>query len=512
MGLEPEQELILTPPTAQALALLDGALKANFGISIALMTTKGEIVYPGSDSAPFAENATLRQLCSKVAVGGEGANIPIGSEGAAHVVPVWDAHNLLGTLIGYPTNGKPPSPVQVEKPDVLGILRAFAAMAAEISAKDVAIESLADELARRYEDLTLVYELAGNMEISKTLESSLENIFKAALVHIELDFLIVFHPLRKRRKMHCSAQGKGRPTREQRAALYRLESHARATVLRSGEPWVMNDLHKDARFSHLRDICSHVLCVPVTVSDVGVGAITAVKRFGKERFFMGDVKLISALSKQVAIVVKNAHLFSNVRSLFLNLVKSLISIVEAKHKYTRGHSERVNKISCFLGKPLGLGRHAREVLHWASLFHDVGKISVPDAILNKPGKLTEEEFDAIKQHPVVGYNVLSHIEQLREALPGIRHHHEKLDGSGYPDGLKGDEIPLMAKIIAVADVYDALTSSRSYRPAMSISKALAIMHDGEGKHFDSRVLRMFVQKHGEMMRKLDSPSGAAVAV
>ena len=108
--------------------------------------------------------------------------------------------------------------------------------------------------------------------------------------------------------------------------------------------------------------------------------------------------------------------------------------------------------------------------------------------------------------------MLSHIEQLREALPGIRHHHEKLDGSGYPDGLKGDEIPLMAKIIAVADVYDALTSSRSYRPAMSISKALAIMHDGEGKHFDPRVLKMFAQKHGEIMRKLDSLSGAAVSV
>jgi HD-GYP domain-containing protein (c-di-GMP phosphodiesterase class II) len=142
----------------------------------------------------------------------------------------------------------------------------------------------------------------------------------------------------------------------------------------------------------------------------------------------------------------------------------------------------------------------------------VGKISVPDAILNKPGKLTEEEFDSIKQHPVVGYNVLSHIEQLREALPGIRHHHEKLDGSGYPDGLKGDEIPLAAKIIAVADVYDALTSSRSYRPAMSVDKALAILHEGEGNHFDPRVLGVFVRKHGDIARMLETADGAAVAV
>jgi len=227
---------------------------------------------------------------------------------------------------------------------------------------------------------------------------------------------------------------------------------------------------------------------------------------------MGDVKLISALANHVAIAIRNARLLGEVRSLFLNLVKSLISIVEAKHKYTRGHSERVNKISCFLGRQLGLRKHAREVLHWASLFHDIGKISVPDAILNKPGRLTEDEFDAVKQHPVVGYNVLSHIEQLREALPGIRHHHERMDGSGYPDGLRADEIPLAAKIIAVADVYDALTSSRSYRPAMSISEALDIMREGEQAHFDSRVLKMFLQKHDEIVRILDSCSAAAIAV
>jgi HD-GYP domain-containing protein (c-di-GMP phosphodiesterase class II) len=302
------------------------------------------------------------------------------------------------------------------------------------------------------------------------------------------------------------------PSRVQRAALYRLESHARAAVLSGAEYLVMNDLHRDPRFSYVDGICSHVLSVPMNVSDKELGVITAVRCCGKERFFMGDVKLVSALAKQVAIVLRNARLFREVRSLFLNLVKSLISIVEAKHKYTKGHSERVHAISCFLGKNLGLKKKAREVLHWASLFHDVGKISVPDAILNKPGELTEEEFAVIKQHPVVGHNVLSHIEQLHEALPGIRHHHEKMDGSGYPDGLKGDEIPFAARIIAVADVYDALTSTRSYRPAMRIDKALEIMGGDAGTHFDPRVLRVFFQKHDEIMEMLDSIGSAAVAV
>ena len=512
MELESQQGLTLSPTAAQALAQLDGALKANFGISLALMTAAGETLYPASGLDTAWECLTLRRLCSQVAIEEQEASVQFAEEGMAHAVPVSDTHSLLGTLIGYPANGKSPRPAEVETPDVLNVLRAFAGVTAEHTAQDASIESLAEELDRRYEDLTLVYELAGNMGIASGLEVSLENIFKAALAHMDLDIIIVFNPLSMRRKMHSLPQNGYTPTREERAALYKLESHARAKVLSSGESWCANGLDEDPEFSHVQDICSHVLCVPVTVADVGAGAITAIRRCGKERFFMGDVKLISALARQVAIVIRNARLFSEVRSLFLNLVKSLISIVEAKHKYTRGHSERVHKISCFLGKHLGLRRHALEVLHWASLFHDVGKISVPDAILNKPGKLTEEEFDSIKQHPVVGYNVLSHIEQLREALPGIRHHHEKLDGSGYPDGLKGDEIPLTAKIIAVADVYDALTSSRSYRPAMSVDKALAILHEGDGNHFDPRVLGVFVRKHGDIARMLETADSAAVAV
>jgi len=512
MELEFQQKLTLSPNIAQALAQLDKALRANMGMSIALMNSAGDRLYPGTDTSEIAQESVLRKLCAKVASEEGQTSAQFGDQGTAHAVPVSDTHDLLGALIGYPANGKSPQPAQVGEAEVLGILRALATVTAELSAKDAALESLADELDRRYEDLTLVYELAGNTEIGSGLEVSLKNIFKAALAHMDLGIMIVFNPLTQRRKMHFLAENGYKPTRRERVALYEMESHARATVLSSGESWCVNDLAKDPLFSHLRNTCSHVLCVPVQVSEVGAGAITAIKLCGKERFFMGDVKLISALARQVAIIIRNARLFGEVRSLFLNLVKSLISIVEAKHKYTRGHSERVNRISCFLGKHLGLRRHALEVLHWASLFHDVGKISVPDAILNKPGKLTEEEFDAIKQHPVVGYNVLSHIEQLREALPGIRHHHEKLDGSGYPDGLSGDEIPLMAKIIAVADVYDALTSSRSYRPAMSVDKAMAIMHEGDGKHFDPHVLKMFVHKHDDIARMLALADNAAIAV
>jgi len=512
MELEQERALVLTAPTTEALAELDRALRANFGISLALLTSEGEIAYPDSAPAGFPESADLRRVCSEMTVETEQASVPFGDSGTAHVVRVSDMRNLLGTLVGYSSNGKPVSTGESEGANVSGILRAFASMAAEVSSKEVAMDSLTEELARRYEDLTLVYELADNMEVGKEAESGVEVILKTAIQHLEVDFLIVFAQITKRRKIYYTSKSAVRPGRAERAALYRLESHVRSTVLDEEKHMVVNDLRDDGRFAYVDGICSHVLSVPVHVSEQEIGAITVVRSFGKERFFMGDVKLISALAKQVAIVTRNARLFGEVRSLFLNLVKSLISIVEAKHKYTKGHSERVHEISCFLGRHLGLRKKTRDVLHWASLFHDVGKISVPDVILNKPGKLTEEEFSIIRQHPVVGHNVLSHIEQLREALPGIRHHHEKLDGSGYPDGLAGDRIPLTARIIAVADVYDALTSTRSYRPAMPTKKALDIIREGSGDHFDPRVLQMFLRKHDEIAQMIDSMNASTVAV
>jgi len=512
MVTESMEKLMLTAHVTEALERLDGALKRDFDVSLALATVDGAIVYPEPDSARLPADDVVRRLCAEVAADGAGNSISFENGSAAYAVPVSDGGKVLGALIGYRTNGKDAIRAGAQQERLAALLGPIALMIADSSLKERVLGDLSDQLAHSYEEMTLVYELVGAMEVKKGSHLELDTIFSTVIDRLDLDVLIVFRPPLKRRRMHCSPQLSKELTAENRAALYKMESHARAIVLGSGEPWVANELGKDERFSHIARVCSHVMSVPIEVSRDEVGVMTVIRGAGKERFFMGDVKLISTIAKQIAIVIRNARLFGEVRSLFLNLVKSLISIVEAKHKYTKGHSERVHVISCFLGKKLGLKRHAREVLHWASLFHDVGKISVPDAILNKPGTLTDEEFAIIKRHPVVGSEVLSHIEQLREALPAIRHHHERMDGSGYPDGLRGDQVPLAARIIAVADVYDALTSTRSYRPAMPVSKALEIMREGEGKHFDPRVLRLFLEKHDEIVQTLHSASSTAMAV
>ncbi len=160
-----------------------------------------------------------------------------------------------------------------------------------------------------------------------------------------------------------------------------------------------------------------------------------------------------------------------------SVVQSLVRAVEAKDPYTAGHSERVMQYSLWIGEELGLGPYEMRMLELGTLVHDIGKIGIPDEILTKPDRLTAEEFATIKSHPEVGHQILSDIEMFRDCLPIVRWHHEKLDGSGYPDGITSDEIPFLVRISTVADMFDAMTSSRSYREGMTLEKVIGIMEE-----------------------------------
>jgi putative two-component system response regulator len=165
------------------------------------------------------------------------------------------------------------------------------------------------------------------------------------------------------------------------------------------------------------------------------------------------------------------------------VIGSLALGVEAKDPYTEGHCARLSHCSVRVGKALGLNDGALKALRQGGVLHDVGKIGVPDAILNKPGKLTEEEMQVVREHPIVGERICNPLRSLRGVLPIIRHHHERCDGSGYPDRLRGEEIPLTARIVSVVDVYDALRTRRAYKPAMPTAKALEILREEEGKRW-----------------------------
>jgi HD-GYP domain-containing protein (c-di-GMP phosphodiesterase class II) len=189
--------------------------------------------------------------------------------------------------------------------------------------------------------------------------------------------------------------------------------------------------------------------------------------------------------------------------LFLGTARALASAIDAKDPYTRGHSVRVNRYSVILARYHGLSESDIADIHVASLLHDVGKIGVDDAILKKPGKLSPEEFELMKRHTVIGESIMAPIRQMKRLLPGLRSHHERWTGAGYPDGLQGDQIPLMARIIAVADSFDAMTTDRPYQKAMSFEDALARLHHLKGSGFDERIVESFNRAYdaGEFQRQ-----------
>jgi putative two-component system response regulator len=184
-----------------------------------------------------------------------------------------------------------------------------------------------------------------------------------------------------------------------------------------------------------------------------------------------------------------------VRLTYLSALKSLVRTIEERDRYTAGHSVRVRRYAGQLARALGLGRTERRHLRRAALLHDIGKLGLPDGILDKPGPLSDAERHKVEEHPVIGERILRPIIRNRHVLAAIRGHHERLDGRGYPDGLRGDRIPLLARLLAVADCFDALTTVRPYRKALTVPEALDHLRAGAGTHFEPEFVNALVEVH-----------------
>jgi hypothetical protein len=208
-----------------------------------------------------------------------------------------------------------------------------------------------------------------------------------------------------------------------------------------------------------------------------------------DRPFSVEAVLISTVASLIGTQRANARIYSDLKELLFGVIRALTSAIDAKDPYTSGHSERVARIAVRIGQELGMTPHQQGDLYLMGLLHDVGKIGVDDGLLKKPGKLTSEERLLIQSHVRIGVHILSDLTKLRHLLPGVAYHHESLDGSGYPSGLKGDAIPMPARILAVADAYDAMSSSRPYRRGMPPSKIDDEFRNGEGVQWDPRVVQ-----------------------
>ncbi len=208
-------------------------------------------------------------------------------------------------------------------------------------------------------------------------------------------------------------------------------------------------------------------------------------------FGSGDVGLLEEAAVLLSTQAHNIHLLVQSNQLSLGTLHAMSSAIDARDSYTQGHSERVARLSFELAEIYGLTTEACQEIYLSGILHDIGKIGVPDSVLLKNGPLTDEEFKVIQQHPQIGYRIVEQLGHLQFVLPGVLYHHERWDGGGYPHGLRGESIPLMARIMAVADAFDAMTSSRPYRSAMPVEKAHGIIRSGGGQQWDAQAVACF---------------------
>ncbi len=225
-------------------------------------------------------------------------------------------------------------------------------------------------------------------------------------------------------------------------------------------------------------------------------AVPCVERvFGSE-----ESQFMLTISRMLESHLLNRSLFEEKDLMQIAFVRSLISTLDARDHYTQGHSLRVAEVAADLANRMGLAHEEIDAVYTSGLLHDIGKIGISDHVLRKSDQLTDSDWEEIKRHPVVGYEILSKIPQFENILPGVRHHHERVDGKGYPDGIRGSELAIMPRILAVADAFDAMSSDRPYRPGMPEGVVNRILARGAGTQWDTGIIALFLEYRKEIRK------------
>ena len=276
-------------------------------------------------------------------------------------------------------------------------------------------------------------------------------------------------------------------------------------VAQKGRPLVVNHPEKDRRFykgvdGRTKFKTRNLICVPIKVKKKVIGVLEAVNKQNGAVFDQEDLTLFVSLADQVAIALDNARLYQEQEEMFFQTAESLADAIEKRDPYTGGHTQRVTLYSLAISRHLPLKPIEKKWLKISSVLHDIGKIGIEDQILRKPAQLSAEEYDIVKHHSDLGAEIIDHIRQLKEIVPGVKYHHEKMNGRGYPKGLKGKDIPFLAKIVAVSDTYDAMTTNRPYRKALTKEAAIRELKRCSGTQFDHNVVEAFLKayRNGEI--------------
>lgn len=370
-----------------------------------------------------------------------------------------------------------------------------------LAERDAEIEQMALQIAHNYEEITLLYRLTREAQVSLGCSAAQE-----LAVSLLQDVVAV------RQVAFVSYNDDGVLSRGSwELSAFELRRLANEIGQLAADRPLVRNTTAEFRWATEFPQLERLVVVPIRRGDELIGWLMAVNSFDGKALGSVEAGLMTAVAAILATHHMHVKLFRNVEDLFLGVVRALTSAIDAKDPYTRGHSDRVARIARRLAQELGQPDAALDQIYLSGLLHDVGKIGVEDAVLRKPDRLTDAEFEHIKRHPCVGYEILAGVGHLRSVLPGVRHHHENIDGTGYPDRLRGDDISLMARIIAVADAYDAMRSDRPYRAALPRMRIDHVLSSGVGRQWDRHVVDAFWQCQDEIERTVYAGPDAAQA-
>jgi HD-GYP domain-containing protein (c-di-GMP phosphodiesterase class II) len=368
------------------------------------------------------------------------------------------------------------------------------------------IRDLSAHLAQAYEELNLIYRVSADMTVSERPRACFEKVCTGVLEATVVESLAtILVPL---------AEATGEPTvvtagplpasRDDVFRLYRQVCDRRPNA---GGALVVNDAPDHPEFAWAGDWLRQFVFFELSKKGQRFGGVLAVNRRDGQDFGSEETQLVNSVAERSSAFLENVRLYDDLEQLFMGMLHALVNSIDAKDPYTCGHSQRVAWLSRHIAGLTGVSEAQRQRVYLGGLLHDIGKIGVSEAVLGKTGRLTPEEYEEMKRHPEIGGRILEGVRQVQDLIPGVLHHHERMDGKGYPHGLRGDQVPFLGRVVGLADSFDAITTSRTYRRAQPIQVAEAELRRCAGTQFDPDLTDLFLQDDIEALSRKMARSG-----
>jgi len=349
------------------------------------------------------------------------------------------------------------------------------------------LEVINEGLRQSFEELTTLYRLVDIIAEARTLERVLNSLLDLAAEVIACQGAMLFLVDEKTGEIDV---GLKRNLSKKIEAKINLQNKKKVIdwALKKGRTIALPDIEEESP----DDEKVTFVLVPLIAHDKPVGLLDIITETPEGDITSRDLSLLTILAKQAALAIENVKLYESIKKDQLNIIRALSSTVDAKDHYTLGHSQKVSEYCVKIGEEMKLPEREIEILKYAALLHDIGKIALPDEIIKKPSRLSSEEFEIVREHPVIGARIIKEIEALAPMVPLIQHHHERYDGNGYPGKLKGEEIPLGARIIHAVDSFETMVYARAYRVMMHEELAISELRKNAGTQFDPHIVDVFI--------------------